>query len=100
MKFTESKEDQMSQFILIPQEKFEQLNQKVDRLVAFHEQKDETPIRMDDWIPESFAQKLLGLKTTSLWALRKKRKITSSKIGAKIFYSVKSIEKLLNKNQE
>jgi hypothetical protein len=89
----------MSNFILIPQEKFNELNSKVDQLLVMLDQKNEIPIRMDDWISESFAQKLLGIKKTSLWALRKQNKIVYSKVGAKIFYSRKSIEKLITKNQ-
>lgn len=54
---------------------------------------------LTDWISEAEAQKLLDLKETSLWALRKRGKIVYSKIGSKTFYSLKSIEKLLTKNQ-
>ncbi|MFO0356990.1 MAG: helix-turn-helix domain-containing protein [Sphingobacteriaceae bacterium] len=90
----------MSNFLLIPQEKFNELSNKVDQLLIILDQKNEIPVRMDDWIPESFAQKLLGIKKTSLWALRKQNMIIYSKVGAKIFYSRKSIEKLINKNQQ
>jgi hypothetical protein len=55
---------------------------------------------LTDWIPEMEAQKLLGLKETSLWALRKRKQLVYSKIGSKTFYSLKSIEKLLSKNQK
>lgn len=89
----------MSQFILIPQEKFEHLVHKIDELFVLLYQKNELPLKIEDWVPEAYAQKLLGLKKTSLWALRKKGKIIYSKIGSKIFYSRSSIEKMLNKNQ-
>ena len=88
----------MSQFILIPQEKFNDLDQKVNRLIEIAS--NGKAIKMNDWITEMEAQALLGLKETSLWALRKKKQIVFSKVGAKTFYSLKSIEKLLNKNQE
>ncbi len=89
----------MSQFLLIPQEKFDQLNNKIDELFAVLCQKNELPLKIEDWVPEAYAQKLLGLKKTSLWALRKKGKIIYSKVGSKIFYSKNSIEKLLNRNK-
>ena len=54
--------------------------------------------KLGDWITEQQAQKILGLKATSLWALRKKRKIKFSKIGSKIFYSLKSMEEYIEKN--
>jgi hypothetical protein len=90
----------MSEFILIPQKKFDDLNQKVDLLIEIINKTSGQTVKMNDWIPEKEAQKLLGLKETSMWALRKTRKIAFSKIGAKTFYSLKSIEKLLSKNQE
>jgi hypothetical protein len=43
------------------------------------------PVPLNDWVPEQDAQKLLGRKETSLWALRKKKKFISSKIGSKVF---------------
>lgn len=89
----------MGEFLLIPQKQFEELTQKVDLLIELGRETGKS-IKMDDWISELEAQKLLGLKETSLWALRKTKKIVSSKIGAKTFYSLKSIEKLLHKNQE
>lgn len=89
----------MSEFILIPQKQFEDLTKKVDMLVELSKDAGKV-IKMNDWITEAEAQKLLGLKETSMWALRKKKQIVYSKVGAKTFYSLKSIEKLLDKNQE
>jgi hypothetical protein len=89
----------MDQFILIPQVKFDELSQKLDKALAMLGNGIK-PIKIEDWIPEKEAQTLLGLKATSLWALRKQGQLKSSKIGSKTFYSLKSIEKLLNKNQE
>lgn len=89
----------MGEFILIPQKHFEELSKKVDMLVELSKDAGKV-IKMTDWITELEAQKLLGLKETSMWALRKKKQIVFSKVGAKTFYSLKSIEKLLDKNQE
>lgn len=89
----------MSEFILIPQKKFDELSEKVEQLIQICKETGKS-IKMEDWISEQEAQKLLGLKETSLWSLRKMRKVVSSKIGAKTFYSLKSIERLLQKNQE
>ena len=89
----------MSEFILIPQKKFDELTQKVDLLLELSKDSGKL-IKLDDWISELEAQKLLGLKETSMWALRKTKQLAFSKVGAKTFYSLKSIEKLLNKNQE
>jgi hypothetical protein len=50
------------------------------------------------WYNEVQTQKILGLKTTALWSLRKLNQIKSSKIGGKTFYSIDSIIRLLDKN--
>ena len=89
----------MSEFILIPQKKFDELNEKIERILQMCNETRKS-VKMEDWIPEKEAQRLLGLKDTSMWSLRKQRKVISSKIGAKTFYSLKSIERLLQKNQE
>lgn len=89
----------MSEFILIPQKKFDELNEKVDQLLQLYKSSGNSA-KLTDWIPEKEAQQLLGLKETSMWSLRKSRKIISSKIGSKTFYSLKSVERLLHKNQE
>jgi hypothetical protein len=52
------------------------------------------------WCTELQTQKILGLKTTALWGLRKQNLIRYSKIGAKTFYNLESIKKLLEKNQQ
>ena len=54
----------------------------------------------EKWLTELQTQNILGKKTTSLWALRRKGKLKFSKIGGKIFYCAKSIERLLERNAE
>lgn len=87
----------MSEFILIPQKQFTDLEEKVNKLLEISSSK---MAKMEDWISEKEAQALLGLKETSMWALRKRKQLVFSKIGSKTFYSLKSIERLLNKNQD
>ena len=54
---------------------------------------------LDDWINESVTMNLLQCKKTTLYYLRKNKKITYSTIGRKIFYSIQSIKQLLNLNR-
>ena len=49
-----------------------------------------------DYITEEEAQKMLGRKTTWFWDMRTKGKLAFSKVGNKIYYSIKDIENLLN----
>lgn len=88
------------QFLLIPQSKYEELRQKLDQIIEIIQENTGRSQQIDDWIPEKEAQQPLGLKATSLWALRKQKLIKYSKVGSKTFYSLKSISKLLDKNQE
>lgn len=90
----------MGQFLLIPQEKLEDLEAKIQSICDSLEQGIRTPPKINGWISESEAQSLLGLKATSLWALRKSKQLRFSKVGAKIFYCLDSIEKLLKKNEK
>lgn len=53
---------------------------------------------LGDWLTEVQAQELLSYKTTSLWGLRRSKKIGYSKINGKIFYSRMSILNFLEKN--
>ena len=53
-----------------------------------------------DYITEEEAQRILGRKTTWLWDKRTKGKLAFSKVGNKIYYSIKDIESLLNANKK
>jgi hypothetical protein len=90
----------MDNHFLLPQNKFDELTNRLLEVQKLVTELCLKPRSMTDWVSEAEAQALLGLKETSLWSLRKRKQIVFSKIGSKTFYSVKSIEKLLNKNQE
>ena len=85
---------------LLPQSKFEELSDSLKEIKTLVLEIRNKPRPFQDWIPKLEAQKLLGLKETSLWSLRRRKKLISSKVGARVFYSIKSIEKLMRKNQE
>jgi hypothetical protein len=79
---------------------FDRLNSKIDRVESmirgFPVKSNEN---LGDWLTEIQAQELLSYKTTSLWALRKTKKIKSSKIGGKTYYSKQSIIDFLDKSK-
>lgn len=54
---------------------------------------------LNDWVNEPQTMQELNCKKSTLYYLRKNKKITSSKIGRKIFYSLSSINQLLNDNK-
>jgi len=89
---TETNKVESMLLVLLPVEAFAQINSKLDLILEFEKKTDP---RLQDWIVENEAQKLLGKKNTSLWSLRKSGKIIFSKVGGKTFYKLKSILDLL-----
>jgi hypothetical protein len=64
-------------------------------------QKAQTENMMGDWISEQDAIALTGLGRTRLYQLRREASILSSSLGGKpVFYSLKSLRDLLNKNKK
>jgi hypothetical protein len=58
------------------------------------------PKFIEGWIPEAEAQRLLRLKNTAMWSLRKQRLLKYSKVGGRTFYSGESIKALLKRSQQ
>ena len=88
----------MENHFLLPQSKLDDLTSEINLLKQLLLEIKASPRQLTDWISELEAQKLLDLKETSMWSLRRRKKLVFSKIGSKTFYSLKSIEKLLEKN--
>jgi len=79
---------------------FSKLNQKIDRLNSVVLQLPTTHhTDLGDWLTEEQAQELLQRGETSLWDLRKRKKIVSSKIGNRTYYSRQSIITYIDKNK-
>lgn len=79
----------------------EKLNRKIDRLASIVAQLPVTHnTTLGDWLSEEQAQELLNLGTTSLWSLRKQKKLVTSKIGNRTYYSRESILELIEKNSK
>jgi hypothetical protein len=55
---------------------------------------------LNDWANEAITMQTLNCKKSTLYYLRKNEKLTYSKIGRKVFYSISSINKLLNENRK
>ena len=55
---------------------------------------------LNDWANEAITMQTLNCKKSTLYYLRKKEKLTYSKIGRKVFYSISSINKLLDENRK
>jgi hypothetical protein len=54
---------------------------------------------LGDWLTEEQARELLQRGATSLWDLRKRKKLITSRIGNRIYYSRQSILDFIEKNK-
>ena len=79
----------------------ERLNRKIDRLtdmisrLPMSHQTD-----LGDWLSEEQAQELLHRGATSLWGLRKRRIIKSTKLEGRTYYSRQSIIDYMEKHKD
>ena len=79
---------------------FSKLNQKIDRLNSIVMQLPTTHnTDLGKWLTEEQARELLQRGATSLWDLRKSKKIIWSKIGNRIYYDRQSILRFIEKSK-
>ena len=73
-------------------EKVTQLENKLNTVISILRQLPTTHnTNLGDWLTEEQAQELLHRGTTSMWDLRKRRKVKFSKVGNTTYYDRKSI---------
>lgn len=89
------REDKVEENKMILQE----INFKLDQVLKLLRPKKHAEI-VEEWLTEKEVQLLIGLKTTSLWKLRRLGRIKYSKIGQKVFYSKKSILRYFEKMEQ
>lgn len=56
--------------------------------------------KMSDYLSEEEVKKMLGRKTTWFWRMRTIGKLSYTKVGGKVFYFRKDIEKLLEAGRQ
>ncbi len=54
---------------------------------------------LGDWLTEPQARELLQRGATSLWDLRKRKKLVTSRVGNRIYYSRQSILDFIEKSK-
>lgn len=87
-------------FRLISETDYHNLNSKLDRLLAFIEEKGlQTAQPLGKWMTEKEAQELTGKKVTTLWKMRNKGLLEFTKINNKVFYNRESIMALMEQNK-
>jgi hypothetical protein len=83
--------------VLVPQSYLDSLLENSKEILNLLKGKNNLSSQsIGDYITEEEAQQMLGRKTTWFWDMRTKGKLAFSKVGNKIYYSIKDIENLLN----
>lgn len=78
----------------------QRLERKIDRIASIVEGIPSTHrTDLGEWLTEEQARELLQRGATSLWDLRKRKKITASKIGNRTYYERQSIINYIEKNK-
>jgi hypothetical protein len=102
MKQINSQHNEMNGVLIaVPQFYLDSLVENTKEILALLKGKNNLSSQpVGDYITEEEAQQMLGRKTTWFWNMRTKGKLAFSKIGNKIYYSIKDIEGLLNTNKK
>jgi hypothetical protein len=82
----------MEQVYIITQNQFNQVIEKLDRLL---ENKENPKDQDKKWLNTKEASQLLGIGLTTLWSYRKQGKIKGRKIGHKVYYDSSELNNLL-----
>ena len=81
-------------------DKLEGLQACVDSITEFMRAMQKGKAVLKDWIDQDETMRLTSLKKSALYELRKSNRLTSSKIGKKVFYRLSDIERMLDENEK
>jgi hypothetical protein len=93
-------DERVQSFVLTPQDSLNEILKVQKEIISVLSKGENQSAGIGDWIPEKEAQKILGKKVTSLWDLRKRGKLTFTKVGNKVFYSRNNIIKFMESNMK
>lgn len=85
-------------FMMVPKVVIDEIREGINQLLKGD--KSLTTDGIGDYISEKEAQQLLGKKTTWFWSMRTKGHISYTKVGNKVFYNKKDLEKYLTENKK
>ena len=84
--------------VMIPQEEWQSLNDKLDRLAEMIENRNSTD-RDADWLESEAARKLLGVSSKTWQNYRDQRVIPFSQIGRKIYVNRADLDAYLRSHR-
>ena len=84
--------------VMIPQEQWQSLNNKLDRLAEMIENRNATD-RNAEWLESEAARKLLGISPKTWQNYRDQRVIPFSQIGRKIYVNRADLDTFLHRHR-
>ena len=84
--------------VMIPQEEWRSLNDKLDRLAEMIENRNASE-RDTEWLESEVARKLLGVSSKTWQSYRDQRVIPFSQIGRKIYVNRADLDAFLRRHQ-
>lgn len=84
--------------VLIPQEQWQSLNNKLDRLAEMIENRNASD-RDAEWLESEAARKLLGVSVKTWQSYRDQRVIPFSQIGRKIYVNRADLDAFLHRHR-
>ncbi|GAA0890628.1 hypothetical protein GCM10009122_03060 [Fulvivirga kasyanovii] len=85
-------------FVMVPKVVIDEIRDGINKLLKGNEPLSANGI--GDYISEKEAQQLLGRKTTWFWSMRSKGYLSYTKVGNKVFYNRKDLEKYLTDHKK
>jgi hypothetical protein len=82
-------------FVIIPQERLEAIEKAQEEILDLLKNNPKTSSESLNHIDEKKAIELVGKRATWFWQMRKTGQLKFTKVGAKVFYSLDEIKKLV-----
>jgi len=96
--FEMKREDVTGNLLVVPRAFMESLLEGQNKILNLLEKLSDKS-HVGDYVTEPEAQKILGRKATWFWTMRTRGLLTFAKVGSKVFYSKKDIEKFLESHK-
>ena len=83
--------------IAIGKDQFEQICSRLD---SIEKQIGQPSKQYSEWVSTKEAKELLGVGTTTLWAMRNRGQIKANRVGRKLYFRRNDLELLIENNQQ
>ena len=92
--------EEQTNLVLVPVQMLDEIKQLLNELKLQQTREVESTEVLGDFVSEREARKIIGRRTTWFYEQRRSGKLPYSKVGSKVFYSIKDIHSLISKNHD